>query len=187
MKLRFLALTTTFLLLSLASVYAISVLPISEEELTGRATVIVTGEVEDVTTSFDQDHHTIYTFIKTRVTRVLKGELEDEVLTLRQLGGTVGNDTLTLPGAPTYEIGDEILVFAGPFDQTGYYGVLGIYYGKYDIELDPSNGMKYVTGASFTIDHVDAETFEKLPGKFRPDKVSLDDFLSEIEGYVVQN
>jgi len=187
MKLRFLSLTIVFLLFSLAGVYAIVVLPISEQELTRRATVIVTGEVEDVTSSFDQGHNSIDTYIKLNVTRVLKGSIEDDALTIRQPGGTVGDQTVTVPGSPTFELGDEVLVFAGPLGQSGYYGILGNYYGKYNIELEPSTGMKYVTGASFTIDHVDPKTFEKLPRKFRPDTVYLDEFLSEVQGYTAGN
>jgi hypothetical protein len=187
MKLKFLALTISFLLVSLAGTYAITVLPISEEELTKRATVIVTGEVEEVSSGFDENQNTIYTYIKTRVTRVLKGELLDDYITLRQVGGTVGDQSIMVPGAPVYELGDEILVFAGPLGQTGYYGVLGIYYGRYQIELDPSTGKKYASGASFGIVHTDPETFEPLPERNRPDMVYLDDFLSEIQEYLEHN
>lgn len=184
MRLKFLALTTVLLVLSRPCAFAITVLPLSEEELAKRATVIVTGEVLEVGADYDAQHNTIYTYITTRITDVLKGDYEDTFLTLRQMGGTVGDQTVTVPGSPAYELGDEILVFAGPLGQTGYYGVLGIFYGKYDIILDPQTGKKYVDGASFHVEHTDPETLKPLPKKVRPELVYLDSFLSEIRSYV---
>lgn len=184
MKLKFLATSIALILGFYSGASAITVLPLSEEELTRRATVIVVGEVEDVFSGFDQSHATIYTYIKVRVTTSLKGEIHGDYITLRQMGGTVDDETVTVPGAPIYELGDEVLLFAGPLGQTGYYGVLGIFYGKYDIELDPSTGTKYVRGPSFEAIHTDPVTLEPLPQRIRPDKVYLNDFLSEIRSYL---
>jgi len=181
---RFPVLTILFLLGLSTCADAITVLPLSERDLTKRATVIVIGEVEDVYSEFNRDGGTIYTFAKLRVTRSLKGEIDSEHITLRQVGGTVGEQTIVLPGAPSYAIGEEILVFAGPFAQSDAYGVLGIFYGKYDIETDAQTGRKTVNGPSFATKHYDPDTLMELPGRERPDTVELDDFISEIESYL---
>jgi len=163
---------------------ALTVLPLTEEELTKRATVILTGTVVDVHSDFAPDGSTIYTYIQVRVAQSLKGEFQEDVITLRQIGGSVGEKSVVLPGAPIYELGEEILIFAGPFGQTGYYGILGIFYGKYDIGIDPITGRKAVSGASFGIVHYDPDSLEPLPLRERPDSVYLDDFLSEIQSYL---
>lgn len=173
---------TNLALFSAAS--ATTVLPISEEELTKRAAIIVTGVVEDIHSDYAADRSMIYTYITIRVSRTLKGDLPDGKLMLRQLGGTVGDETVWLAGAPEYMIGEELLVFAGPFIQTDYFGVLGIFYGRYEIETDPSTGRKTVRGPSFATIHFDPQTLEELPRIDRPDPVYLDDFISEIRSYL---
>jgi hypothetical protein len=185
MKLKFPALLTMLLFVVFSSANAITVLPISEKELTKRATIIVTGVVEDVYSAYNPEGTTIYTYITVDVTSSLKGDLKENNIILRQVGGMVGDRELTLPGAPDYEPGDELLVFAGPFGKTEYYGVLGIFYGKYDIKVDPSTGKKTVNGSSFTVTHVDPETSEELPRIERPDPFFLDNFISEINSYLL--
>ncbi len=184
MKLKFPALVTMLLIVAFSSAGAITVLPISERELTKRAAIIATGEVDDVYSAYDAEGRTIYTYITVRVSTWLKGELEGDTVVLRQMGGVVGDRELTLPGAPEYEPGDELLVFAGPLGRTGTYGVLGIFYGKYDIKVDPSTGKKTVSGASFKVTHVDPETSKELPRIERPDPFFLDDFIAEINSYI---
>ncbi len=181
---RFPVLTMLFLLGLSTCADAITVLPLSERDLTKRATVIVIGEVEDVSSEFNRDGGTIHTFARIRVTRSLKGEISGDHITLRQVGGTVGDQTIVLPGGPSYAIGEEILVFAGPFAQSDAYGVLGIFYGKYDIETDTHTGRKTVNGPSFATTHYDPDTLLELPRRERPDKVELDDFIAEIESYL---
>jgi len=187
MKKRFPVMVAAALLVHVTTASPVSVLPISEEELARRAEIIAVGEVEDVVSSFDEGHKTIYTFVKLRVTELIKGETDDGYVILRQMGGTVGKETVLVPGAPEYEIGDEVLVFAGPLGDTGFYGVLGIFYGKYDIELDPATGKKYVEGPSFETVHTDPVTFEQLPSRERPRPVLLEDFLAEIRSYIGRN
>jgi hypothetical protein len=171
----------------ISSASATTVLPISEEELTKRATVIAMGVVEDVRSEYATDGSTIYTYIDVKVSRTLKGDVPDGTLKLRQLGGTVGDETVLLAGAPDYMIGEEFLIFAGPFIRTDYFGVLGIFYGRYDIGTDPSTGRKTVNGPSFSATHFDPQTHEELPRIDRPDPVYLDDFISEIRSYLNDN
>jgi hypothetical protein len=184
MRLRVLTLAAAFLFASRAPAAAISVLPLSEEELARRATIIVQGDVTDVRSAFNAEETGIFTFVDVRVRDSLKPGFRGESVTIRLVGGTVGDRTQTVPGAPVYEPGDEVLLFAGPLGETGYYGVLGIFYGKYAITRDPLSGKKVVSGASFGATHYDPVTFDPLPPRERPDPVYLDDFLAEIQSYL---
>lgn len=163
---------------------AITVLPLSEEEMSKRARLIALGEIESVEAQYDDQNHTIYTRATLRVTRIIKGSVGGSEVILRQMGGIVRDEIVVIPGSPEYIPGDEVLVFAGPLGDSGYYGVLGIFYGKYDIVHDPASGTKYVDGPSFHAAHTDPVTFETLPVRERPARVQLDDFLAEIESYL---
>lgn len=184
MRDRILALAAAVAFALPAALHAITVLPLSEEELSRRALLVAVGEVQSVEARFDDQHQTIYTYVTLRATRILKGRLEGGEVILRQMGGVVGDETVMVPGSPEYIPGDEVLVFAGPLGDTGSYGVLGIFYGKYDILRDPSTGTKCVEGPSFRTTHTDPVTFETLPERKRPDRVPLDEFLAEIELYL---
>jgi hypothetical protein len=187
MKLTCFALASALVLGAFARVSATTVLPISEEELAKRATVIFTGSVQDVHSAYEPDHSMIYTYIQVGITQSLKGEPREGTITLRQMGGTVGEETVILSGGPDFEPSDRVLLFAGPLGRTGYYGVLGTFYGKYDIGTDPATGRDTVTGPSFEVDHVDAATLQALPHRDRPRPIYLDDFLSEIRSYLSGN
>lgn len=178
---------TALMLCGFGMLQSITVLPVSEEELTQRATVIVTGTVDEVESRYDDQQRTIFTYVGLQLDQVLKGDPGSNHITIRQMGGTVGDERVEVFGSPTYELGDEIMIFAGPLGDTGYYGVLGIFYGKYDIELDPSSGRKAVSGASFTTAHTDPVTFEQLPRRERPETIYLEDFLNEINSYLEQD
>jgi len=184
MKLKLLLLIPPFLIGLQTNSPALTVLPLSEVELTKRATLIATGVVEDVYSAHDPDRTTILTYIKVRITETLKGKIEGPYATLRQMGGVVGDEMVMVPGSPAYEPGEELLVFAGPLGKTGYFAVLGIFYGKYAIGTDPLSGRKIVSGPSFETVHYDPETLEALPVRERPDPVFLDDFLAEIRSYL---
>ncbi len=186
MSRKVLVLATALLFCGLGPALSITVLPISEEELTERATVIVTGTVDNVESRYDDQRRTIFTYVDLDLDRVLKGSPGADHITLRQMGGTVGDETVEVFGSPAWELGEEVMVFAGPLGDTGYYGVLGIFYGKYDIERDPGTGQSVVTGASFETVHTDPVTFEQLPERERPEKVSLEDFIAEITSYIEQ-
>jgi hypothetical protein len=166
---------------------AITVLPLSEEEITKRAMLIVMGEVRSVESRFDEKHQTIYTYVTLEATRVLKGQLAGSEVVVRQMGGEAGGETVAVPGSPEYTPGDEVLLFTGPLGDTGYWGVLGIFYGKYDILRDPATGARYVEGPSFRTVHTDPVTFEALPQRQRPARVMLDEFLAEIERYIAND
>jgi hypothetical protein len=61
------------------------------------------------------------------------------VLDLVQLGGTVGKVKVTVDGALGWQVGEEVLVFAEPYDASNYQ-VSGFSQGKFRITRNPVTG-----------------------------------------------
>ena len=72
----------------------------------------------------------IYTYSVLEVAQVLKGE-HTKRMTLRQIGGAVGEYTVKLSGVPQFELGAEVVVFAGRDDVTSPYVSVGLAQGVF--------------------------------------------------------
>src|SRR5215207_11195448 len=107
----FMRFRTTLLLLALAALpaaRATSVVPPNFAELVGEADAIYRGRVTAVQPRRverpDGNGSVIKTFVTFAVERVLKGADQKEV-TLEFLGGTVGDDSMTVSGMPKFNVG----------------------------------------------------------------------------------
>ncbi|HYR51743.1 MAG TPA: hypothetical protein VET83_03925, partial [Candidatus Dormibacteraeota bacterium] len=76
------------------------------QELTKKASSIVIGKVEGATSSWDAANKEIYTFYTITVSQPVKGAKGGETITIRQLGGTVGNIASIVPGMPSFKKGE---------------------------------------------------------------------------------
>jgi hypothetical protein len=100
------------------SLRAMSVVPPTFSELVAKANQILRVEVLEMKSQFDlgpAGERSINTYVKCRVLRTLKG-VDQPVITLRQLGGEVGDVGLRVPGMPAFELGGRYIVFV---DQNG--------------------------------------------------------------------
>ncbi len=80
-----------------------SVLAVSLEQLSTSSQLIFEGEVIGVASAFNANQTSIHTYVRFRVVDVIKGAYSQTEITLRFLGGTVGEISLnvsdsTLPG-----------------------------------------------------------------------------------------
>lgn len=91
---------------------ALSVIPPTFPELVSLATEIVRVEVLEVSSRFDNPAGTgsIHTYVRCRVLRSLKGS-NSETMTLRLLGGQVGEILMDIPDMPTFTTGEKYILF----------------------------------------------------------------------------
>jgi hypothetical protein len=82
--------------------------------------VIATGRVSALTSAFDGV--AIYTYVTLHVAEVLKGNLPDSPIVLKQLGGVAPELALHIDGQARFSVGDDVLVFLAvrPRDRTLY-------------------------------------------------------------------
>lgn len=135
---RFLAAVVGVLLLLSSPSRATTMVRMSDEALTLGADAIVTGTVIDVHADRDANG-TISTYVTLAVDAVVKGYLPNATVTVREIGGRVGDDELHLYGAPHYEVGEDVIAFLGQSGD-GFLRTSQMALGKFSVTSDPESG-----------------------------------------------
>jgi len=142
--------TAVITLLLGSTAFATSVLKMSLRDLAKNSDSIVLARVEDQSARYDANKE-IYTYITLRVLDPVKGMkaehgknvTPDQLITIRQIGGIVGNIASVVPGMPKFVKGEEVVVFLSKKDSAGYPWVMGLQQGKYSVVTD-DQGMRHV-------------------------------------------
>ena len=92
-----------------APVDATIFVPMAVEDLTRSSPVVVIGTVDSVT-GLDSDGR-VFTLASVVVEQVLKGDLTDSVITLKENGGATADRQEIIFGAPSYQPGERVLLF----------------------------------------------------------------------------
>ena len=112
---------------------------LSDEQLIASSRVILLGEVQSVKAQWDLNHENINTYVKIRISQALKGQLQNDTIVFKQLGGTVGEDSTVIFGAPEYKAGQRVLLFLDTAHD-GTLRVAHLFQGKYDVADDRNTG-----------------------------------------------
>jgi hypothetical protein len=118
----------------------------SPRELGGESSLVVRGKVGSVRSFWNDTRTKVFTETTVIVDETYKGQ-RISAINVRQLGGVVGRVRVNVDGAPSWRVGEEVLLFLEPFDGTSYQ-VAGFSQGKYTIERDPRTGEPFVRGPS---------------------------------------
>ena len=117
------------------------VVPVSNPDLVQQATAIVIGKVSSLQSAWDSQGQKIVTYITLAVEEVLKGTVPDTTLTIKEIGGTLGDLQLWIDGNPEFTQGEKVLVFLTQ-NADGSARVLHLYQGKFSIFTDQDTGVE---------------------------------------------
>lgn len=129
----------------------------SDEQLILTSRVVLTGEVQAIQAQWDAKRRNIYTYVTVKVSEVLKGQIQNDTIVIKQDGGIVGEDEIRIDGAPRYEIGRQVLLFLDT-QPDGALTVKYLFQGKYDIIDDNQTGLRMVQRT------IDGDNVHLLPG-----------------------
>src|SRR5207247_9797966 len=124
---------------------------------------IVSGRVISLSTDRDGPRSMAWTYVEVGTDRVLKGDLHDGTIVLKQLGGTVGESGVRVIGQPAFVPGERVLLYLN----TGADGSLHIahsFMGKFSVIED-------ATGTEFVERSIDANDIDLL-ARTSPDEVT---------------
>src|SRR5262245_38132859 len=93
------AVAVLFVVLAFAPLHALTLSPMTFEQLVDEATAVVYARVADVEGRWTADRRGIESIVTLDALRYLKGDLGDDVA-LRMPGGEAGGMVQVLPGAP---------------------------------------------------------------------------------------
>ena len=131
-RLSVLALGLALVLVSTPAIADLSILqPL--DELTRVSPVIVRGDVYSVDSAWEDG--TIYTYVTVDVAEVFRGGAPERI-TIKQLGGVVGDTGLAISGQAEFVPGEDVLLFLGlrPRDNTLMTSVM--WQGKWTVSRD---------------------------------------------------
>jgi hypothetical protein len=170
-----------FALLSASLAGATTVQKFSISDLAKKSETIALAHVDDVSSRWDDNHKEIYTFISLKVLDGVKGSRKNDMLTIRQIGGSVDNIISVVPGMPNFRKGEEVVVFLSAKDRAGYPWVMGLQQGKYSVSTD-GNGFKQVRNDVDGIKTValDGSVDEAKVGSVQPLNSFLDGIRTEL-------
>jgi hypothetical protein len=132
------------LLLSVGSIFAMTVVPVDFNKLLDRAEQIYKAQIVSVTSDWSGEGVNRHpaTFVRLRVLESYRGGAQDEQ-TLEFSGGTIGQRTLRIPGMPEFQAGDtEILFVRG--NRTEFCPLVGIYHGRLRVVKNGANGAEEI-------------------------------------------
>jgi hypothetical protein len=151
-------------------------------ELVSRAELIVVADIRS-TRSSQLPEGAIVTDLSLDIARSIKGgSAIGSVLTLRVLGGKVGNTELAIDGAPQLDSGQRVLLFIRG-NMTEAFPFVGVHLGVFRLQMDPSSRVDRVF--DWRGHPVIALSDEKVSVSDRVGDldaaVGVDDFIREIQ------
>jgi hypothetical protein len=129
----------------IVSARALSVTPPSFEELVAGSSQVVRLQVDRVSSRWDvtPQGSVIRTYVECRVLRTLKGP-EGPTITLRFLGGRVGEEAMIIAEMPTLEEGVTYIVFLSE-NGRAFCPLVSAQHGLYPVVRDPATREEFVT------------------------------------------
>ena len=170
-------------LVAAASSPATTVEELSFDEIVATSSSIVHGKVVRSWAGWDPEHVTIWTHYQIQVEDALKGGAR-QILTVSEPGGEIDGMHVQVVGAPRYEIGEEVVVFAVP-TPLGYLRTSGWGQGKFSVRASsaaPSG--RQVRSAISGVKLVDSAPAAKSEAPVRLDGADLASFLGHVRAKV---
>ncbi|HMD84009.1 MAG TPA: hypothetical protein VKO18_04830 [Terriglobia bacterium] len=122
------------IIVSISPARATTMVSMSMEQLTQASSDIVQARVVNQASEWNATHTQIVTITTLAVSQTLKGSAPSTVQ-VRQLGGTVGNMTVSVPGDVAFRPQGEYVLFLEPADGSNYH-VVGMTQGAYPVYQD---------------------------------------------------
>ena len=109
------------------------------------ADVIITGKVTEQTSSWNEDQTRIYTRATIQVEEYIKGNSAGSTITIKYLGGEVGEVGEMYSHMPRFDTEEEVLVFLKKDDKSADFKVFNGEDGKISVINDQETGEKVTT------------------------------------------
>jgi hypothetical protein len=130
-----------------SSAGATRIIPSSLEYMTNFSDAVVIGYVASLESYWEDQK--IFTNVVLEVEEFLKNAHDESAtrLTLKVLGGTVGDTRFEVDNSPRFTVGEKVMLFLKKANEA--YVPYGLSYGVYQVTFDPEQNQEYVHGPLF--------------------------------------
>ncbi|HSB11589.1 MAG TPA: matrixin family metalloprotease [Blastocatellia bacterium] len=169
-----LGLFLAFICLNTLPAAATTVVMLPDTDLIVSSRLIVTGQVVSVVSAWDDRGSMAWTYVEVLTDRVLKGESETTIV-LKQMGGTVGESGIYIPGQPRFAPGERVLLYLNSAKDGSLHSAHA-FVGKFSIVRD-SAGREFVERS---IDSRDVQFLLQANDSEITNRAPLDSYLETI-------
>ena len=186
MRVSFFLIGLAFNLLILPAASATSVLPLTLEQLSTRASLIFYAQVTGNEVKKDETNGHIATFTEFEVIDLIKGSA-GERHTIKQIGGhhKASNTRLLIHGVPQFHIGKRYVVFLPEESSLGFSSPLGLHQGSFSVQII-NNEPIVISGSNLSTQPQSGTAAIQLPLAVRiekPTQSRLEDFINTVRAY----
>jgi hypothetical protein len=122
---------------------ATTVIRPSDDDMAIGARAIIRGKVLSIESRFDEQQSRIYTYITLRVQEVIKGEITERKIVIKELGGEAGGRISVIYGNPQFNRGEKVLLYLDTW-KDGSLRTYQMFLGKFSIIKDKATGHEIV-------------------------------------------
>lgn len=133
MKRRSMLLTVLLIALALP-LSASQFVPLQFDEVARQSALIVRGSVTHTWSAWDDAHEVIYTYATVRVSRYFGEMTGPDSITVREVGGTVGNYTQEAIGFPMIRQGEQVVLLLTAWEDSTDYRINAFNQGKFLVQ-----------------------------------------------------
>ncbi|MGB7293549.1 MAG: hypothetical protein WBD99_15375 [Thermodesulfobacteriota bacterium] len=131
-------------------------------DVANRSDNIVVAKCISTESRWNEQGSLIFTYVTFQIQDTVKGNSTDENLTLRFLGGRVGDTVQTVPDMPQFSENEEVMLFLAPRNKSGYQTLTSIQNGVLRIKTDSETGKKLITSPTTGIQLYERNTGEPM-------------------------
>ncbi len=152
----------------------------SSKDLTVESTAVLYGKCSKVKCEWNETKDIIFTYVTVIPEEYIKGNLGSQAV-LAVPGGRIGDIIYEVSEMPVFTEGEEVVAFVWT-NPSGKNLVTGGSQGKLKIEKDSRTGRRMVMGMGL---ESQTDLKDQVKGEIvKSEKVSLDDFVNELKGYL---
>jgi len=104
------------------------------KDLVTNSDLVLQAKTESIRYAWNEDHTTIFTYVTLSLKEPIVGSTKDNLITVSYPGGQIGEIRMELEDTPTFQTGEEVIVFLGKKNDNGVRRVFGNFQGKFTIE-----------------------------------------------------
>ncbi len=169
-------LLSAILLICSQANFATTVVIPSDDSLVIESRAIVRGRVLSVGTAFDETRQRVYTYITLRVQEVIKGQISERKIVIKELGGQTSDVGTLIYGAPRYTPDQNVILYLDTWGD-GSYRTRHMYLGKYNIVTDAATGGQTVVRETMNEGVVVLQTIGEHLDEQKTERMELKSFL----------
>ena len=188
MKLFNILLSAALYILCLPSASATSLLPVSLEQLSTRASIIFYGTVINNQVKKDTQSGHIATFTEFEIIDLIKGDIKTGNYTIKQIGGHLkeSKTVLRIHGVPKYQMGNQYVVFLPEKSSLGFSSPLGLHQGSFPVSS--INGDQVISNGQdlshpLQTTNNNAVHIPLAVNNNKPSQARLTDFINTVRAY----